>query len=112
MQSVAVIRAGGRDGIGDGQRALEAWLVHRIGLPFDVHGIAPGIAADLFGDIAQVVGQQVANPLAMGDLVHHLDDGVAVAKAQLEAVGILQGKQAVLKAFHGQGDAHARADGI
>ena len=70
------------------------------------------VAADFFRRPLGALGQQVADPLAPRDHVHHLHHRVAIAKAQLDAPRVLQGQQALFKALHGKGDRHPAADGV
>ena len=60
----------------------------------------------------QSLGQNVSQSLAFADLVHHLDHSVGVAKAQVDAVRVFLGEQAVLVTLHSKSDGHPGADGI
>jgi len=86
--------------------------MHGVGLALGVHGKGPGVAAQPFGHGGHILRQQVTQALAASDLVDHLHHGLAIAKAQIDAIGILQGQQPLLKGFHGQGDGDPGADRI
>ncbi len=56
------------------------------------------------GRLVQAQGQHVAKALAADDLFGHEQEGVRVAKAQLDAVGVAAVDDAALVALHGPGD--------
>ena len=75
----------------------------------DRHRIGAGPVADRLGRSLRALGQHVPEALASQSLLQHGDHRLAVAPAQLDAVGVVCGDEPPLEAL--DGESHRRPGG-
>ena len=60
--------------------------------------------ANHLGRPSGALGKQLANTLALGRQLDNFEHSFIIPESQLNAAGVLEAQQAVLKAFHGKGN--------